>query len=63
MNLKESAMKAGPKSKPFPGLHGDTAFHYTDAGDKLVYQDDELGLCSVDLSKRPSEQIAVQVAR
>lgn len=63
MSLKEDTMKVVPQSKPFPGLHGGTAFHYTDAGDKLVYQDDELGLCSVDLSMRPSEQIAVQVAR
>ena len=56
-------MKATPQSKPFPGLRGHTAFNYTDAGDTLVYQDDKLGLCSVDLSKRPSEQVAVQARR
>ena len=56
-------MKVGPEGKPFLGLRGDMVFHYTDAGDTLVYQDGELGLCSVYLSKRPSEQIAVQVAR
>jgi hypothetical protein len=42
--------------KRYLGLEADQRFLYTDAGDTLLVEDAELGLCKVDLTKPFREQ-------